>query len=214
MPQLGQYFLKNKKILDKIIKAANLKSSDIVLEIGSGHGELTKELRQHCSVIAIEKDPALAKISKAINKDILKISELEIRNYNKIIANIPYYITGKILRKFKNYFSVYLIQKEVAQRIVDTKGSILSISIKRWGKPEIIDYVSADCFSPKPKVDSAILKIIPRKKELDINMQLVKKAFSQKRKMIKNTLGTNSRKRPEELSLQEWITLTKKYAII
>lgn len=212
--RLGQHFLKDKKILDKIINAAELKKSDIVLEIGSGKGVLTDELRKKVKkVIAIEKDPKLAKISKAINKDILEINELEIRNCNKIIANIPYYITGKILRKFAGYFSVYLLQKEVAERICTkckskNKHSVLSISVQKWGKPKIISYVPRTAFSPPPKVDSAIVKIIPRKKELNINMALVKKAFSQKRKMLKNTLGIDSTKRPEELTLKEWVKLS------
>lgn len=217
-PKLGQYLLKNQRIINKIIQAAELKKTDKVLEIGPGKGALTKELRKRAGkFIAVEKDPELAGLIGAINQDILKYP-LPPSDY-KIIGNIPYYITGSILKKFAGFFCLYLVQMEVAKRALanDKKESILSISIKSWGVPCLVAKVSRGSFSPLPKVDSAILKIVPLEKPLSINLKLVKKAFGQKRKQIKNTLPQkllknakiDGRKRPEDLSLEEWITLSK-----
>ena len=168
-------------------------------------------------LVKVEKDPELAKLTNALNQDILEFP-LPPKDF-KIIGNIPYYITGKILKKFAGFFCVYLVQREVAKRILarDGKESILSISIKQWGTPEIVGKVSKNSFSPPPKVDSAILRIIPLGKSLEIDMKVVKKAFSEKRKQIGNTLpksiiqesGITRTKRPEDLTLKEWITLSK-----
>jgi len=223
MPKLGQHFLQNKKILNKIIKAANLSKTDKILEIGPGKGVLTRELAKRAKrVIAVELDKNLAKSLKIpaspagrpkaqiINADILDY-KLPTLNY-KLIGNLPYYITGKILKKFAGYFCVFMVQKEVAERICSKKGSVLSISVNSWGIPKIISYVPKTAFKPQPKVDSAIIRIIPRKKPYKINFSLVKKAFSQKRKKLKNTIGLvglRSDLRPEDLGLQEWITLSQ-----
>ncbi|MFH1392166.1 MAG: 16S rRNA (adenine(1518)-N(6)/adenine(1519)-N(6))-dimethyltransferase RsmA [bacterium] len=212
MLKLGQYFLVDKQVLAQIIKAADLSKNDKVLEIGPGKGVLTREIAKRVKkVIAVELDKNLAsklKIPKVqiINKNILDY-KLPAPNY-KIIGNMPYYITGKILRKFSGFFSVYMLQKEVAERICSKKGSILSISVQSWGKPEIISLVPKTAFSPVPKVDSAIIKIIPRKKPYKIDFNLVKKAFSQKRKKLKNTININSDLRPEDLSLKQWEKLS------
>jgi len=135
--RLGQNFLIDKGAIRKIIKAANLKSEDIVLEIGSGIGVLTIELAQKAGkVIAVEKDPNLARILnnelriknsknvEIIQGDILKIEnwKLKIENSYKVVANLPYYITSPVIRKFleeKNppKAMVLMVQKEVAQRI-------------------------------------------------------------------------------------------------
>lgn len=220
MPKLGQCFLVDKQVLAKIIKAANLNKNDSILEIGPGKGILTREIAKRVKqVIAVEIDKNLAeklKIPKVkvINADILNY-KLPTPNY-KLIGNIPYYITGKILRKFSGFFSVYMLQKEVAQRICSKKASILSISVNCWGKPKIIAFIPKTAFSPQPKVESTIIKIIPRKKPVKINFNLVKKAFSQKRKQIGNTLDKNllqkakinPKLRPEELSLENWQKLS------
>ena len=217
-PKLGQHFLKNQGVLEKIVKSADLKPNDRVLEIGPGKGILTKKIEGRVrELVKVEKDPELAKLTNALNQDILEFP-LPPKDF-KIIGNIPYYITGKILKKFAGFFCVYLVQREVAKRILarDGKESILSISIKQWGTPEIVGKVSKNSFSPPPKVDSAILRIIPLGKSLKIDMKVVKKAFSEKRKQIGNTLpksiiqesGITRTKRPEDLTLKEWITLSK-----
>ena len=218
--RLGQYFLVDKQILSQTIKAAELKKTDVILEIGPGKGVLTREIAKRVKqVIAVELDKNLAsklKIPKVqvINQDIL--SYCIPHTAYKIIGNIPYYITGKILRKFAGFFCVFMLQKEVAERICSKKGSILSISVNSWAKPKIISFVPKTAFSPQPKVDSAIIKIIPRKKPYKINFNLVKKAFSQKRKQIGNALDKNllqkaeinPKLRPEDLSLEQWQKLS------
>lgn len=188
---LGQNFLVDRKVLDRIVEAAELSPSDTVLEIGPGLGVLTEELVGKAGeVLAIEKDEKLAKILnnelgimnkgniKIINNDAL---EFEPSNYNlkpenpegapqsrgyKLVANIPYYITSKILQKFlsgenKPSLIVLLVQKEVAERICASRGghSLLSISVQYYGKPEIIATVPRTSFFPAPEVNSAILRI-------------------------------------------------------
>lgn len=152
----------------------------------------------------------------------------------KIIANIPYYITSRFLRTFlegqpeglQPALMVLMIQKEVAERIVGQKESLLSISVKAYGKPEIVRKVPAGFFSPPPKVDSAILKISGISKDFfrDIDEKLffetVKKGFAQKRKMLINNLGMKqadfeacgipAKARAEELRLEDWKCLAEK----
>ncbi len=221
---LGQNFLKSPKILDKIIKTANLKKEDIVLEVGPGKGSLTEKLlEKSTNVIAIEKDGRLIEFLQKkfseeikdgklelIHADILKIKtsylfkNYKIKNY-KIISNIPYYITGKLIRKFlSSDFQpskmILMVQKEVANRIVrdkqtkKSKENILSLSIKVYGEPKYIKTVSAKHFSPQPKVDSAILLINNISKDFFeiINekkfFNLIHQAFSSKRKTLVNNL--------------------------
>ncbi|MEK7658323.1 MAG: 16S rRNA (adenine(1518)-N(6)/adenine(1519)-N(6))-dimethyltransferase RsmA [Patescibacteria group bacterium] len=212
---LGQNFLIDKNVLQKIISAADLSKNDIVLEIGPGIGTLTQELAQKAKkVIAIEKDKKMCKILKEtlkdfdnieiINADILKIKELEnylkIKNY-KIVANIPYYITSPLIRKFLESPKpprdfVLMVQKEVAQRICTKPPdmSLLAVSVQFYAEPKIISYVSKNCFWPSPKVDSAIIKIKPQinadKKQInaDLFFKIVKAGFSQPRKQLGNNL--------------------------
>src|SRR3989344_2448242 len=154
---LGQHFLKSRDALRKIIQAGEISQDDVILEIGPGKGVLTEELLKNSSrIIAVEKDRELfvflsEKFQKEvkekklilINEDILnsKIENLKLKIY-KLISNIPYNITGAILKKFltEKYQPkrmVLLVQKEVAERIVarDKKESILSISVKAYGEP-------------------------------------------------------------------------------
>ena len=183
---LGQNFLRNKKIAEKIVEAAKVDKNDVVLEVGPGKGVLTEILLQKAKkVIAVEKDKDLVRYLKnrfvhyknlsVINADILKFSifnfqfsnKFKIQNSKfKIVANIPYYITSHFLRKFlqsdfQPSLMALMVQKEVAERIVAKNGkeSLLSISVKSYGQPKIITKVSAKNFSPEPKVDSAIILI-------------------------------------------------------
>ena len=242
--KLGQNFLIDKSVLEKIIAAANLFKKDIVLEIGPGLGILTIELAKRVKqVIAVEKDKTLCQRLKdileaeginnvkMINKDVLQISNFQflISNY-KIIANLPYYITSPVIRKFleikhRPKLMILMVQKEVAQRIVakPPKMNILSVAVQFYAKSEIVAYVNKKSFWPQPKVDSAIIKIIPRKSALlsasfrDKFFELVKAGFSSKRKMLKNNLkieksmlkklGINPQARAENLSIKEWLKL-------
>ena len=176
---LGQNFLKSERALDAIVRAGELSRGDTVLEIGPGQGALTEKLlATSCKVVAVEKDDNLyeylgekfkMKVENGqftlIHGDILDFDPAQLGSY-KLIANIPYNITGAILEKFlsgerKPSLMVLLVQKEVAERIVarDGKESILSLSVKAYGKPEFIEKVPAGAFVPAPKVDSAIIKI-------------------------------------------------------
>lgn len=244
---LGQNFLKSEPALKKMIEVGEVSGEDVILEIGPGKGALTKHLLAcGCKLIAIEKDEELFNFLKEkfkkeikekkmilINKDILqfKIKNYELQNY-KIIANIPYNITGSILKKFLTETTqpekmVLLVQKEVAERIVarDKKESILSISVKAYGDPKVIMKVPARYFSPAPKVDSAIIAInnISRKifEKNNINeekfWEIVKKGFAHKRKKLSSNLKglvpadspVIGGKRAEDLSLLDWISISK-----
>ncbi|MFO7807269.1 MAG: 16S rRNA (adenine(1518)-N(6)/adenine(1519)-N(6))-dimethyltransferase RsmA [Candidatus Moraniibacteriota bacterium] len=215
---LGQNFLKNKEKLKEIIEAGNLNKNDNVLEIGPGEGALTRKLIESAGrVLAVEKDEKLAQSMKEglsvdnfeiLGGDILEInlpSTLEERGFQKykLLANIPYYITGKILRlffetKYRPQLLVLLVQKEVAERICARPGkrSLLSTIINYFGEPEVVSYVSREDFYPVPEVDSAILKIIPyekyeyKNKEREKNFfRLIKVGFSSPRKTLVNNLS-------------------------
>jgi len=244
--RLGQNFLIDKSVLKKIIEAADLTREDIVLEIGPGLGILTLELTKKVKkVIAIEKDRILCQVLRdilraekinnveVINNDVLKMTNdqfpmtNQIPNTNyKIVANLPYYITSPVIRKFletKNppRLMVLMLQKEVAQRIcaAPPRMNLLAVAVQFYSDSQIISYVSKKSFYPQPRVDSAIIKIIPRKSALlsalfcDKFFELVKMGFSSKRKMLKNNLpeidfeklGLNSKIRAENLSISEWL---------
>lgn len=254
---LGQHFLTCKWVSDALIKTAGLTPQDTVIEIGPGTGVLTRPLAAAArQVIAVEKDERLAESLsndlkqegvrnvRIISGDILELLRLNLHNISpsphKIVANIPYYLTGRLLRMMFEQsclpsIVVLTIQKEVAERIVakPPHTNLLALSIQAFGKPEIIKTVPADCFSPKPKVDSAIIKISDISdaffkqhaigKEAFFN--IARAAFGHKRKMLVNTLSTTDAKekiarqlnalglspraRPEELSLQNWADVVK-----
>jgi len=216
---LSQNFLVDKKALDTIVEAAEIKPGDLVIEIGPGVGTLTIELVQRAEeVIAIELDKKLASLIqtskikyqnynsklKVINQDVLKVNLNELigdRPY-KVVANIPYAITSKILelflsREHKPELMVLLVQKEVAERVCAKPGdmSVLSVSVQLYGRPSIIDIVKKESFFPAPKVDSAILKIVTSDK-LQVTSQeekelfrLVHIGFSSRRKTLINNLS-------------------------
>lgn len=212
----GQNFLINENIYDEIIKIADLKKDDVVLEVGPGLGFLTEKLARNVKkVIAVELDCKLAKILnirmveneirnvKIINEDILEIqnSNFQIKNKFKIVANLPYNITSIFLRKFlsaeiKPNLMILMLQKEVAERICAKVGkmSLLAVSVQFYAEPKIIQIVPSNCFYPEPAINSAIIKItgilrynIKNEKKF---FRLVKIGFSAKRKMLKNNLAS------------------------
>jgi len=217
---LGQNFLKSETALRKIIEAGEIKREDVVLEIGPGRGALTKKLLEKVdTVIAVEKDKMLYEILKEkfieqINSRSLVLVHDDILNFNantyslkpsayKVIANIPYNITGAILKKFlteniQPELMVLMVQHDVAKRILarDGKESILSISVKAYGEPKMIMKVEKRYFSPKPKVDSAVIKIshISRKMFTENRLaedkfwEIVKTGFAHKRKKLSGNL--------------------------
>jgi 16S rRNA (adenine1518-N6/adenine1519-N6)-dimethyltransferase len=235
--RLGQNFLIDEKVLNKTIGAADLQSKDTILEIGSGIGTLTAELAKKVhKVIAIEKDPKMCGILREtlafenieiINEDVLRFNpkyKIHDTKY-KIVANLPYYIASPVIRKFLESenppeIMVLMLQKEVAQRICakPPEMSLLTISVQFYAKPEIVSYVSKECFWPQPKVDSAILKIS------DINppfgaqdskipprlfFTIVKAGFSHPRKQIQNNLNviltTNEGLKLDKTIISKWL---------
>ena len=182
--RLGQNFLIDESVLEKIITAAEISQNDTILEIGPGLGILTFELtKKGRQVIAVEKDKNLARIlneelrikkiknTKVISGFKLKIynSLFSILDSYKIVANLPYYIVSPVIRMFletenKPELMVLMVQKEVAQRICakPPRMSILAVAIQFYARPEIVSEVLKTSFYPQPKVDSAILRIKPR----------------------------------------------------
>ena len=225
---LGQNFLKNKKVLEKIVEISEIKKGEIVLEVGPGKGALTEKiLNAGAKVIAIEKDSRMIpyleqKFAPQISAGNLEIFEddalfLDYQKINlsqkkfKIIANLPYYITGKFLSnvlsaKKKPEILVLMLQKAVVERISpqkknkNFKQNLLSLSVSVFGKPEFIMPVSAKNFTPAPKVDSAVLKVSEisdkfftgNKIDQDNFFIFLKNSFSGKRKKIIKNLKEKS----------------------
>jgi len=259
---LGQNFLIDKRVIKKIIKGAQLQAKDIVLEIGPGIGTLTQEIAEKTKlVIAIEKDPKMVRILeeilkmekyrnvKIIQDDILKINlksyNLNLKSY-RVVANLPFYLTAPLIRKFLETefppeLMVLVVQKEVAQRICarPPKMNLLAVSVQFYAKAEIISYISKKSFWPSPKVDSAIIKIIPTKRgkvirgsgKVDLFFRIVKAGFSQPRKQLANNLSKKlelnkeeikswllknniqPNRRAETLTIKDWLNLTKSFKI-
>ncbi len=229
---LGQHFLRSKTALREIIEAAEITRGEHILEIGPGEGVLTSELLlAGGKVVAVETDERCIQLlrerfeSELANNQ-LTILEGDIRNTEvvarlfhknllgthsyKLIANIPYYITGMLFRLFLEKLRqpsmiVFLVQKEVAEEIVtrDGKEGILSLSVKAYGSPRYVSRVKKEAFSPPPKVDSAILAIteinrkrLPRTLEKKY-FRIIKAGLGSRRKML---LGNFSRVFPQAKS--------------
>lgn len=256
LKRFGQNFLINQRVMNQILEAADIKENDFVLEIGAGIGNLTQEIVKRAKrVITVEKDPKMIGILKEtlkgfgnveiIPEDIRKVKSLGFndRRYNyKIIANLPFYITAFVIRKFLEIKEtptemILMIQKEVAQRICAKPPdmNLLAVSVQFYAKPKIIEYVSKEFFWPQPKVDSAIIKITVNKERETINSNsffiIVRAGFSHPRKQILNNLSKELKldkekvkswlfknnispeRRAETLELNNWVNLTKNFEI-
>ncbi len=253
--KLGQNFLHDDSALIKICETAEISDSDSVLEIGPGLGSLTRYLAaSSADLTVVELAPDLLPPLKWILKpyphvkiiqgDILKLNIADIiKKQNYIVAaNIPYNITSAIIRHLlesenKPKRIVLTIQKEVAQRICEEPGdlSLLALSVQVYGKPSLQAAIPAESFHPIPKVDSAILRIdiydepLIEKELLDTFFKLIKAGFSQKRKMLRNSLASGlhissqvvdellesasieSKRRAETLSIAEWQRLCRQW---
>jgi len=223
--QFAQHWLRSEKALSKIVKSALLSPSDCLLEIGPGTGILTTQLLSVArSVVAVEIDRDLSQnlVKRFGNRDNFLLLEGDIltldiegqlqgfpnfQNPNKVVANIPYNITGPIVEQLLGTISepnphpyqliVLLVQKEVAQRITANAGSktfgALSVRVQYLANCEYICDVPAKAFYPAPKVDSAVLRLCPRAITHPANNPqyletLLKLGFSSKRKMLRNNL--------------------------
>lgn len=256
---LGQNFLTSIPARIAIVNAGKLTPNDIVLEIGPGKGFLTKGLLESgATVVALEKDRELLPVlsetfSKEIETKQLTVIEgdaleFEISNHKpvtsnyKLIANIPYYITGAILSLYLSHkhqptHMVVLVQKEVAERVVarDKKESILSLAVKVYGDPKLVYRVNKGSFNPIPSVDSAVLSIenisrknFRNKKQEENFFLVVKSGFSHKRKFLISNLkekipeinwqelfiknSLNEKVRAEDVTLAQWLQLSSNIA--
>ena len=209
---LGQHWLRDRLTLEYIADCAELSTNDTVLEIGPGLGTLTSQLlRRAGKVIAVEFDGDLAKKLpgqfpgknlEVIQSDILSFDLTKLPVGYKVVANVPYYITSKIVQHLmtsvnKPSTTVLLVQKEVAERLAAKPGdmSVLAISAQLYADVSLGDIVPADLFTPPPKVDSQVVILRTRTTPLLTGVsekeffRVVKAGFSAKRKKIYSALG-------------------------
>jgi 16S rRNA (adenine1518-N6/adenine1519-N6)-dimethyltransferase len=249
---LGQNFLISARPVGAIVSAGEITAGETVIEIGPGKGVLTRALLDAgARVKAVEKDDRLIPILgyefkkeiserklELIHGDIMEMDAARIANEGayKVIANIPYYITGAVIRKFlsaeqKPKLMVLMVQKEVATRVMarDGKESILSLSIKAYATPEVVMNVARGNFFPIPNVDSAVIKLSDIKNPFsnaaseERFFEFVKAGFGQKRKkLISNleavaprgdlekkfaALGIGQNARAEDIKLETWLAM-------
>ena len=209
---LGQHWLRDRNVLEHIADLAEVGEGDTVLEIGPGLGTLTSELLRRANrVLAVEFDDALAKKLpgqfpgknlQVINQDILTFDLGQLPPGYKVAANVPYYITSKIVQRLmtadnKPSLAVLLVQKEVAERLAAPAGdmSILAVSAQLYADVHLGDVVPAELFTPPPKVDSQVVVLRTREQPLftDITekeyFRVVKAGFSAKRKKLRSSLS-------------------------
>lgn len=253
---LGQNFLTSIPARMEIVKAGKLAATDTVLEIGPGKGFLTRALLDTgATVVALEKDRDLLPILSETFKEEIKGGRLQLiegdallfdpkdepnfKEGYKLIANIPYYITGAILSRYLSsphapQTMVVLVQKEVAERVVarDGKESILSLSVKVYGIPKLVYRVNKGSFNPIPSVDSAVLQIesisrthFDNQYQEDMFFKVLHAGFAHKRKFLSSNLrelfkevdftkvftdlGIPEKSRAEDIPLERWLALSK-----
>lgn len=212
---LGQNFLHDPNMLEKVVETGEVTKEDIVIEIGPGTGALTSVLAQHAKqVYCIEIDTRLQnlledELSEYHNIDIIwgdvlktNIAEIVGESPYLVVANVPYYITSAIIKHFledspRPKRIVMTVQYELAERITATPDdmSLLAVSVQYFGTPEIVTRMQPAVFWPRPEVESAILKIdVFDQPPVDVSsdkafFRVVRAGFSQKRKQLKNSLG-------------------------
>lgn len=258
--KFGQNFLIDTHVLDKIISAAHITKEDMVLEIGPGIGTMTQYLAEAAGkVIAVEIDKNLIPILsdtlseyqnvRIINEDMLKLDLRKLADEEnggkaiKVVANLPYYITTPIIMGlFENHVSVesitVMVQKEVADRMQTGPGSkdygALSLAVQYYAEPYIVANVPPNCFMPRPKVGSAVIRLTRHKeppvevKDEKLMFDIIRASFNQRRKTLANglnnsdkitcskeiiteaieKLGKGPSVRGEALSLQEFASLS------
>lgn len=221
--KFGQNFLIDGHVLDKIIRSANITKDDFVLEIGPGIGTMTQYLAEAArEVAAVEIDKALIPILEdtlsgydnitVINEDVLKLDIKQLvmeRNGGKpvkVVANLPYYITTPIIMGlFESHVPIdsitVMVQKEVAQRMQSGPGSkdygALSLAVQYYAEPYIVANVPPNCFMPRPKVGSAVIRLTTYKeapidvKDEKLMFRIIRASFNQRRKTLVNGLNNS-----------------------
>jgi len=249
--QFGQHWLRSDAVLNKILRAGQLQPSDRILEIGPGTGNLTRLLLpfvESLTAVEIDRDlcEKLRQTMKQPNFQLIEASILDIplpSQTNKVIANIPYNITGEILKKLLGTLAepvqqfeqiVLLVQKEIGDRLAAKAGhkayNALSVKIQYLADCQFICDVPASAFYPPPKVNSAVVRIIPRPQITPASNpkfleRLLTFGFATKRKMLRNNLISeidrdrlvdildameiNAQVRAEDLDVAQWIALSE-----
>lgn len=241
---LGQNWLVNEGVADRIVTAASPEPGDTILEVGPGKGVLTTRLSRHVDrLIAIEKDhrlvgPLVEAFANTPNVtihegDILELDpsflELTPGGY-KVVANLPYYITARFLRRMLSQWpttalAILMVQREVARRLMSAPGemNMLALSVRAYAEIEVVMDVSRGSFRPPPNVDSSVIALTPRplnaeqKLLAEKALRVAKEAFGQRRKQLTATLkphvlgkcGIEPTSRPQELRLSDWECLAR-----
>lgn len=252
--KLGQHWLRDAQALNGIVDIADIEPDDTVLEIGPGLGTLTELLAKKCKrLVCVEFDAALIagleeKFSQQphvsiVLDDIRSFDPSGLEPNYKIVANIPYYLTSALIRRFSIIDNLpasmtLLIQKEVAERVAAKPGklSILGVSAQLYHEIQLGAVVPANLFEPAPQVDSQVVHLVRRTKPLfaannEAVMKTVKAGFAEKRKKLANSLsgslqidkseveaqlaelGMNKNVRAQEVSLEEWAEITSILAV-
>jgi 16S rRNA (adenine1518-N6/adenine1519-N6)-dimethyltransferase len=240
--RFGQNFLVNNQIINKIISTINPKNNEIIVEIGPGKGALTLPILEHLdhlNVIEIDRD--LVSLLNSVQQDKLTIFEADALQFDfnqfprkiRVIGNLPYNISSPLLFHLLNFREqitdmTFMLQKEVVDRIVATHGNKtygrLSVMMQAFFEVESMFVVPKESFEPQPKIESAILYFKTRTEPLVKNPkqleEIVKVAFSQRRKTLKNCLKSiinqsqteiDLSQRAEMLSIENFITLMNDY---
>ena len=236
--KFGQNFLIDTHVLEKIIAAADVTKDDFVLEIGPGIGTMTQYLCEHArAVAAVEIDKNLIPILgdtlgaydnvEIINQDILKVDIRKLADEKnggrpiKVVANLPYYITTPIIMGlFESPVPIdsitVMVQKEVADRMQVGPGTkdygALSLAVQYYAAPEIVAIVPPNCFMPRPKVGSAVIRLT-RHKELPVQVEdeklmfrIIRASFNQRRKTLANGLKNSGELTLSKEVIEESIT--------
>ena len=212
---LGQHFLIDRRVLSRIVAAADLSADDTVVEVGPGRGLLTDELAARAGrVAAVELDGELAEALEVRYQDLSHVSVVsaDARDVDidsivgpgvryKLVANLPYYAASAIVRRFLESdrspdLTVIMVQREVAERMTAAPGqmSLLSVGVQLYGEPRVVCHVPPTAFRPRPKVSSTVVRIDVRprpalelRSEADF-FEVVRGGFSAPRKQLRNTL--------------------------
>ena len=202
----GQHFLVDAQIIDRILSYGDIQPTETILEIGGGTGNLTRKLARRCHKLSvIEADWRLAEQLRTIkgvevlHGDALRV---EFPPFDKTISNLPYQISSEVTFKLLKYpfvFGVLMYQREFAERMVATPGtknySRLTVCLSYRSQVEVLEHVASTAFNPRPRVDSAIVKLIQVKPRFDVLDEtffhdFVRAIFTQRRKRLKAALMT------------------------